>query len=130
MTTPCTDCPPDFFGADPYTPKWQIVRGDSAQLRIEFFNDDETTPFDTSTWDYTSSVYDTKGKTLHLLDVEPGNGYATLIVTPELSATWGTGYKGVSTELVFDLQVTIGTDIWTPVIGTITVLSDVTGVNL
>jgi hypothetical protein len=35
------------------------------------------------------------------------------------------------TELAFDLQVTIdGATVWTPVIGTITVLGDVTGGSL
>jgi hypothetical protein len=41
---------------------------------------------------------------------------------------WGTGFKSVVTELTFDLQVTIdGETIWTPLIGTISVIGDITG---
>ena len=45
-----------------------------------------------------------------------------------ITELWGTGYKSVVTELTFDLQVTIdGETIWTPLIGTISVLGDITG---
>jgi hypothetical protein len=45
-----------------------------------------------------------------------------------LTANWGTGFKSVVTELTFDLQVTIDAEtIWTPLIGTISVLGDITG---
>jgi hypothetical protein len=45
-----------------------------------------------------------------------------------LTSQWGLGYKTIVTELTFDLQVTIDTDvIWTPLIGTISVIGDISG---
>jgi hypothetical protein len=55
------------------------------------------------------------------------------VITAECDITqrWGTGYKSIVAELSFDLSVQIGNNlanptIWTPVIGTISVLGDVT----
>jgi hypothetical protein len=45
-----------------------------------------------------------------------------------ITELWGTGYKTIVTELTFDLQVTIDSDtVWTPLIGTISVIGDITG---
>jgi hypothetical protein len=44
-----------------------------------------------------------------------------------LSAFWGSTYRSSVAELMFDLEVTIDDTVWTPVIGTITVLGDISG---
>jgi hypothetical protein len=123
-----SSCSPEIFGADPANVKWQIVRGDSSSLRIEFLENDEVTPFNTSDWEYAATSYDKRGDVLDELSVTFGTGYADIVVPAEISSLWGSGYSSVSSELSFDLQVTIDNDtIWTPVIGTIVVLTDITG---
>jgi hypothetical protein len=115
------------FGANPTRIKWTVVRGDTAKLKVEFWQNDETTKVTTSTWTYESSAYDLKGDVLDTLQVTSGDGYVQITAPPEVTSTWGTGYNAVSAELSFDLQVTIGgTTVWTPIIGTIVVLSDIT----
>ena len=121
---------PETFGAEPVPVKWKVVRGDTARLRVEFWQNDETTKYDTSTWDYLSSAYNAKGEVLDELVITPGQGYVDILATPEITSTWGTGYNAVAAELSFDLQITIDVDtIWTPILGTIVVLSDVTPVG-
>ena len=123
-----TLCGPEIFGADPIRLKWQVVRGDTATMRVEFFENDEETKYDVSDWEFLSTAYDSKGDILDELTVTAGDGYVDITAPSEITAAWGTGYLSVVTELMFDLEVTIddGT-IWTPVIGTIIVLGDVTG---
>jgi hypothetical protein len=126
-------CGPEVFGADPARIKWQIVRGDTSPLRVDFLEDDETTYFDTSDWTYTATTYDPQSDTLDQLTVTPGNGYVDIMAPASITSQWGTGYKTIVTELTFDLQVTINglTDssdiIWTPLIGTISVIGDISG---
>jgi hypothetical protein len=121
-------CGPETFGADPARIKWNIVRGDTSPLRVEFLEDDEVTYFDTSTWTYEATSYDPQSDILDSLEVTPGNGYVDIMAPASLTANWGTGFKSVVTELTFDLQVTIDSDIvWTPVIATINVIGDITG---
>jgi hypothetical protein len=121
---------PETFGAEPVPVKWKIVRGDTARLRIEFWQNDETTKYDTSTWTYLSTAYDPKGDISDTLDIVSGEGYVDIIATPEITSGWGTGYNSIAAELSFDLQITIDEDtVWTPVLGNIVVLSDVTPVG-
>ena len=47
---------PEVFGADPARIKWQIVRGDTSPLRVEFLEDDEITYFDTSDWSFEATL--------------------------------------------------------------------------
>lgn len=124
-----TLCGPEIFGADPIRIKWQVVRGDTATMRVEFFENDETTSYDISGWDFVSTTYDLRGDVLDELDVVVGSGYVDITAPSSVTESWGTGYSSVVAELVFDLEVTIddGT-IWTPVLGTINVLGDVSGV--
>jgi hypothetical protein len=120
----------EFYGADPQYIKWKVVRGDTSKIRIEFWQNDETDVYDTSTWTYKSTAYDNKISTSYNLVTTAGNGYVDIEATPEITANWGTGHRELSTELNFDLQVTIASDtVWTPIIGTIFVLSDVTPVG-
>lgn len=122
-----SSCGPEIFGADPAKIKWSVVRGDTANLRVEFLEDDETTYFDTSSWTYASTTYDSKGDILDELEVTPGNGYVDIVAPASITEYWGTGYSSNVAELMFDLEVKIENTIWTPVIGTIFVIGDVTG---
>lgn len=120
-------CGPEIFGADPVRIKWNVVRGDTASLRVEFLDNDEVTYFDTSDWEYVASSYDPKGDIIDELIVNPGEGYVDIIAGPDLTQFWGTGYGSALAELTFDLQVTIDNTVWTPVIGNILVIGDVSG---
>ena len=119
------------YGASPANIQWTVVRGDDATLKIEFFEDDETTAYDTDGWTYSSTAYEPTGEVLDELTVTESNGYATISIPADIAANWGTQYKSVVSELRFDLQVTIPggsgeqDTIWTPVVGTICVLGNV-----
>lgn len=128
MTSPCS---PEILGADPAHIKWQVVRGDTSSIKIEFFENDEETYFDTTGWTFASSSYDFRGDVIDDLEVTSGYGFAEITAPAEITALWGSGYSSAVTELAFDLQVTIDNNtVWTPVIGTITVLADITGGSL
>jgi hypothetical protein len=43
------------YGATPANIQWTVVRGDSATLKVEFFEDDESTTYDTSDWTYSAT---------------------------------------------------------------------------
>jgi len=122
-----TMCGPDIFGADPVKIKWNVVRGDSASLRVEFLDNDEETYFNTSTWTYRASAYDPKGDIIDELEVVTHSGYVDVKASSDVTQYWGTGYGSAIAELTFDLEVTIDTVVWTPVIGTIKVIGDVSG---
>jgi hypothetical protein len=120
----------EFFGADPIHAKWRVVRGDTAKLRVYFLEHDEVTEYDTTGWTFMSTAYNAKGEVLDSLEISVENGYVDVLATPEITSTWGTGHNSVSAELSFDVQVvTDEGDVWTPIIGTIIVLSDVTPVG-
>lgn len=125
-----TLCKPDSFGADPVIIKWNIVRGDTSPLRIEFLEDDEVTFFDTEGWEFLSTAYDRKTDILDELEVVAHDGYVDITAPASITENWGTGYSSVVSELMFDLQVKIDDTVWTPVIGTISVMGDVTGGSL
>lgn len=120
------------YGASPANIQWTIVRGDSATLKIEFFEDDETTYWDTDGWTFLSTAYDPAGDILDELTVTNEAGYAIVSIPAEITTNWGSQYKSVVSELPFDLQVIIpggsGEEdtVWTPVVGTICVLGNVT----
>jgi len=117
----------DQFGQKPINLKWNIVRGDTAKLKVEFLENNETTPFDTEGWEYSSSAYDTRGDFLDELEVVVEDGYIQIVANSEITENWGVGSGAVVAELVFDLEVTIDDEVWTPVLGTIVVAGDVTG---
>ena len=134
----CSSCFPQIqkYGADPASIQWKVVRGDTASIEIEFLEIDETTPFDTDGWTYKATSYDATGSILDDLPVTATTGVAVITVDPCITEKWGTAYKTVVAELPFDLQITIPAasgepTVWTPVIGTICVLGDITpGVSL
>jgi len=120
------------YGASPANIQWTVVRGDNATLKIEFFEDDETTYWDTDGWTFLSTAFDPTGAVLDELTVTDEEGYVTISIPAAITLNWGSQYKGVVAELPFDLQVTISggsgeqDTIWTPVTGTICVLGNVT----
>ena len=129
----------DQVGASPINIQWKVVRGDSATLKVEFLEDDEVTFVDISDWAFVSSSYDSSGDTLDELTVEKYTGYVIITALSETTKLWGTGYRNTVLELPFDLEIIIPNDesgaiepeiTWTPVIGTIVVLSDITGTGL
>ena len=128
----CSSCSStvEKFGATPANIQWSVVRGDTATLSISFLESDEVTGFDCSTWTYEATAYDIKGDVLDSLLVD-ADGSTVIITAPSsMTANWGTKYLSVVAELPFDLQVRIpgeGEDtVWTPLIGTIRVLGDIT----
>ena len=119
---------PEVFGADPATIKWNIVRGDTSPLRVEFLQDDEISYFDTTGWEFKATSYDPKSDYLDELEVTAHSGYVDIMAPASITELWGTGYKSIVAELTFDLQVIIDSDtVWTPLIGTISVIGDITG---
>ena len=117
----------DQFGQKPINLKWNVTRGDTAKLRVEFLENDESTTFDISDWTFASSSYDTKGDVVDELEIDAGDGYVDIIAPSDITENWGTGFSSVVAELGFDLEVTIDNEIWTPVVGTIVVSGDITG---
>ena len=128
-------CSPSIekFGASPANIQWTVVRGDTSEFRVDFFENDEETLFDTSDWTYIATAYDPSGDLLDQLEVTPGDGYVIITAPSSVTSNWGTAYKNIVAELIFDLEVTIPAEsgeisdtVWTPVIGRICVLGDVT----
>jgi hypothetical protein len=118
---------PESFGSDPFVAKWQVVRGDDCEFKVEFYKVDGVTLEDTSSWTFAATAYDTKLSTSYSLTTTTNSDGTLLVVAPAtLTAQWGTAYKTIVNELAFDIQVTINSKPWTPIIGTITVLGDVT----
>ena len=133
MIMTCSSCSPQIqkYGADPASVQWKVVRGDTATLEVEFLEIDETTPFDTDGWTYKATSYDATGSVLDDLLVTATTGSVVITAEPCITEKWGTAYKTVVAELPFDLQITIPAasgepTVWTPVIGTICVLGDIT----
>jgi hypothetical protein len=118
------------FGATPANIQWTVVRGDSASFTVDFLENDEVTAFDTDGWTYSATAYDPASDVLDELTVTVNSGVVTVTAPAEVTVNWGTKYKTVVSELSFDLQAVIpdgdSTITWTPVIGTICVLGDVT----
>jgi hypothetical protein len=121
-----TSCGPELFGADPANIRWAVVRGDTSTLRVDFLQNDEVQHFDISDWTFVSSAYDPKTDIIDELTVESFTGYVIISIPTDISAAWGTLYSGTVAELNFDLKATLdGGEIWTPVIGTISVIGNV-----
>ncbi len=121
------------YGASPANIQWTVVRGDTATLLVQFLEDDEITPFDCDDWTFRATAYDPMGNVLDNLTVTDVNNKVTITAPASITEDWGTGYNQISAELRFDLEVIIeggsganADTVWTPVIGTICVLSDMT----
>lgn len=131
----CIDCPPEtqVLGANPANIHWNVVRGDTAKIRITFFESNEVDEFNTDGWTYLATAYNPATTSYDELSVIEGEGYVDIIASPDLTSLWGTVPSGVVAELAFDLEITIPAvapetedTIWTPVIGTISVMGDIT----
>jgi hypothetical protein len=121
-------CAPQIFGANPAIIKWNVVRGDTAILVIEFLEDDEVTTIDTAGWSFTATAHDPVADTTDELEVVENDDYIEIIAPPFITETWGVGSDVRVAELKFDLEVVTEDDItWTPVLGTISVIGDITG---
>lgn len=128
----CIDCPPTIeeFGASPKNIQWTVVRGDTAQIKIEFLNSDEVTHFNTTGWTFLATAYNPLSDSTNTLTASMSSNILTITATPAQTATWGTGVGSVVAQLNFDVQATIPGStayVWTPVVGTISVLGDITG---
>ena len=117
-------------GATPANIQWTVVRGDTSTLTVDFLDDDEVTAWDIEGWTFSATVYDPSGDFLDELEVETTSTGVQIKAADTITANWGTAYKTVVAELPFDLQATIvdsgETTVWTPVIGTVCVLGDIT----
>jgi hypothetical protein len=125
-----SSCENEIFGSDPVNIRWSIVRGDTSTLRVDFLNNDETTYIDTDGWTYNASAYDRKTDIIDELEVEAFDGYAIITAPADITSLWGSTYGGLVAELTFDLEVTLNdadSTVWTPVIGSISVIGDVAG---
>jgi hypothetical protein len=118
------------YGLTPINVRWNVVRGDTAELLVEFLENDETTSVDTSDWTFEATSYDYKGDVLDELDVQTEGTSIVIVAASDITENWGTGYASVVAEVAFDLQVTIDDKIWTPIVGTINVIGDITGASL
>jgi hypothetical protein len=119
-----------IYGSKPTKVNWSVVRGDTATLTVQFLQLDEVTPYNTSTWTYEASAYDSQGEVLDCLLVTAQGSIITIKAPSSMTVNWGTKYLPVVAELPFDLQVRIPTTgedtVWTPIIGTISVYGDIT----
>jgi hypothetical protein len=129
MCTPTTE----KLGATPAHIQWTVVRGDSSTLAVQFLQDDEVTGWNISTWAFSSTAYDSTGDILDELKVTVSGHTATIFISSDITQNWGSKYTSVVAELPFDLQATIPkatgeteNTVWTPVIGSICVLGDIT----
>jgi hypothetical protein len=126
-----TLCAEDVLGSSPVNVKWNIVRGDTATLRIDFLEDDETTPYDISSWVIESTVYNPKTGARNDLEITKNSGWIVVAARADITAQWGDGFRYRVNELNFDVEVTLadGT-VWTPVVGFVSLISDVSGARL
>lgn len=126
MTTSITES----FGLKPVNVNWNIVRGDTAELKVEFLENDESTSFLTEGWEYSASTYDFKGDVIDELIVQIDDSGITIIAPADITQYWGVGYGSIVAELAFDLQVVHSDKVWTPLVGVIKVIADVTSGGL
>jgi hypothetical protein len=123
-----TLCAPDVLGLEPVNITWNIVRGDTANIRIDFLEEDETTYYDISQWQIISTVYDPKTTIFDEISVTKNQGWIVVTATAEETRLWGNGMKSRLNELAFDVEVILNDgSVWTPVKGSISLIGDVTG---
>jgi hypothetical protein len=124
-------CAPDVLGLEPVNVTWNIVRGDTASIRIDFLEENESTTIDISEWEIVASAYDPRTTFVDELEVEVNSGYIIVTAPAEITENWGTGIRSRVNELSFDVEVILEDEtVWTPVRGFISVIGDVTGGSL
>jgi hypothetical protein len=117
----------EYFGSDPARINWKVVRGDTSSITVSFLQDNEVTPYTTTGWDFVAVAYNPKTDEEYELETTVSNSTVTVTATSDITTEWGSTYGSTVAELLFDIQVDTGTQIWTPVVGTITVIGDVGG---
>jgi len=117
----------EFFGSDPARITWKIVRGDTAAITVSFLQDNETTAYTTTGWDFVAIAYNPKTDTEYELETSMASNVLTITAPSDITVEWGSTYGSVVAELLFDLQVDTGTQIWTPIVGPTSVVGDVGG---
>jgi hypothetical protein len=105
----CSSCSStvEKFGATPANIQWSVVRGDTAKLRIEFCQNNETSEYDTDGWVYEATVYNPITDLTESLSVLSGEGYVDITASANLTENWGTGYSNIVEELPFDSRMEI-----------------------
>jgi len=114
-----------YAGESPAKIVWNVVRGDDSSIEITLL-DDNGTALNTTGWTYSSKARN--GYTLHNLTVTAVQNVVTIKAPALTTALWGAGeLTNPAAQLPFDLQVTKSDATkWTPVIGRIVVIPDVT----
>ena len=118
-------------GVRPVNIKWVVVRGDTSSLKVQFLENDEETSYDISNWQFEATAFSGKDQVFDDLQVSVDGTEVTITANSDLTEFWGTGVSSSVAELDFDLQVVVDRfTVWTPIVGTITVVGDVTGGRL
>lgn len=118
-------------GVKPVSMKWFVTRGDSSAIRVQFLEQDEVTSIDTSAWQFEATAFNSKDQVFDDLEVAVEGNEIVITANSDVTEFWGSGVKTTVAELTFDLQVIIDPfTVWTPIVGTIVVLGDVTGGRL
>lgn len=118
-------------GVRPVNIKWVVVRGDTSALKVQFLENDEETSYDITNWQFSATAFSPKDQIFDDLDVSVDGNEITITASSDITEFWGSGVSTTVAELDFDLEVQVSRDtIWTPIVGTITVVGDVTGGRL
>lgn len=118
-------------GVRPVNIKWVVVRGDSSALKVQFLENDEETSYDITNWQFSATAFSPKDQIFDDLEVSVDGNEITITASSDITEFWGSGVSTTVAELDFDLEVQVSRDtIWTPIVGTITVVGDVTGGRL
>lgn len=119
------------LGTKPVNIRWNVVRGDSSSIRVQFLELDEVTSVNISSWQFEATAFNNRERIFDELEVSREGNEIVITANSDLTEFWGTGVSTTVAELTFDLQVAIDRfTIWTPIVGTITVIGDVTGGRL
>jgi hypothetical protein len=118
-------------GVRPVNIKWVVVRGDTSALKVQFLENDEETSYDITNWQFSATAFSPKDQIFDDLEVSVDGNEITITANSDITEFWGSGVSTTVAELDFDLEVQVSRDtIWTPIVGTITVVGDVTGGRL
>lgn len=123
-------CNLEVFGADPANIKWNVVRGDTSEILVEFFEADEETVYDINNWIFSATAYNPRNGITDDLEITVEGSSVKITAPADITEFWGTGVRGRVAELSFDLQAEINGKVWTPIVGTISVIGDVSGAIL
>jgi hypothetical protein len=116
------------LGSRPAFIKWEVVRGDTATLKVEFYEENQKNFYNTENWSYSCTAYDQRKEEFYNLQVEEDDGFVVITALPSITSLWGDGINNLVAKLDFDLEVIMDDGIiWTPIIGVISVIGDVTG---